>query len=169
MSQGTSLAQKSHLPLAVPPGSCILTPHVGCIQQVFESFCPLTKSLQRNQDTPGLCSLLERTEQGFRSPSAADSRESWRPSCTGNNMLLVWLLPVLEGNLQPLCWGVKLSCPQDALAGLSCSWERPGAGEGKPRAMLLQATSVGTRLLSLPSSYRVSCGALSIPAEEILT
>lgn len=70
---------ESCLPPAVPPGRCILPPH--WLHQVFEPLCPLTKSLQRNQNILGLCSPLERTEQGFHSPSVADYGDRQRPGC----------------------------------------------------------------------------------------
>lgn len=78
---GHFVGTKNCLLRAVPPGRCILTPHWS--HQVFEPLCPLTKSVHRNQNVFGLCSPLERTEQGFHSPSAADYGGSRRPGCAG--------------------------------------------------------------------------------------
>lgn len=55
--------------------------HTHWFRQVFEPLCLLTKSLQRNQNVFGLCSPLERTEQGFCFPSAVDYGDSRRPGC----------------------------------------------------------------------------------------
>lgn len=94
---------KSCLPLDTP-GRCIFTP---CwLHQVF---CPLTKSLQRNQSILGLCSPLQSPGQGFHSPSVADCGElpearlrGGKQHAAGCLLPAPWVAPACQG--QNLVW-----------------------------------------------------------------